>query len=48
MFKWSKRSKSNQKQPSNSEVEITHSFPEYHTPVNVFPAVTSLDASAKL
>lgn len=46
-FKWSKRPTSNQKLPSDLEAEVTHCFPEHHTPFDVFSSKTNLDALVK-
>lgn len=37
-FKWRKRPKTNQKQPSDLETEITHPFPKHHTSFDIISA----------
>ena len=39
-FKWSKIPTPNQKQLFNLQAEITHLLLEYHTPYDIFSAVT--------
>ena len=47
-FNWSKRSITNQKQPSDQKGDITHPFPKHYTPFELFSGVANLDKSAKI